>query len=333
VFPCVFDHEQLYSGFYKTRLEPTLQEPQRLLQLIGYEHVAGDRLFLVHGVPVQTVLINAAVDFFLAATECRVLASVVARVEHSTPVEVYWMRRANSGDEQLCVETLTLARKPLPFDTEKPAAELSTDRADREKEKRGSSPYDNLLPADDSLKTPQYGFVAQPTRAQGSDVQLSHTEDFRTEAQAPELYLSAFSTFRQPDVRPAATIFRHESLEVPPPLYSAAKYMPSAQLQNVSYGQGDEVEELAAILRNVDPRAMEDAARRQQIMSRLESYSASSSSSGNADRSPKFVARHVHSRKTELARTGWHCQKCTYYNENSGLVCEMCTEKKSNVDS
>ena len=299
--------------------------------------VPDDRLFLVSGVPSRDILTDAAVNFFLAATECRVISSIVSKVEHSTPVEVYWIRRANVGDVQVCVDTLTLSRRPLPLDSEQPSTVESGD-VDKHV-KRGDSPYDNVVStADDSL--PQYGFLAQLYPPQSSNVLPPHTEALRAEAQLHKPFTPAFSAFRpQPNVTGQAaksplsnvgTIFQSRSPEAPPPVYSAAKDMPSAQLQNISCSQRDEVDALADILKNVDPRVMEDATHRQQIMSQLENYSSSSSGSGNTDLSPKFVGRHV---PTNLADTGsvgmgWQCQLCTYSNENNSRVCEMCRSEK-----
>lgn len=313
-----------------------------MLRIIGYEHVPDNRLFLLNGVPSQAVLTRAAVDFFLAATECRVISSVVSKVEHSTPVEVYWMRRANVGDDQLCIDTLTLSRRPLPLDSEKPLTGENSD-VDRQLKKfntdagkRGDSPYDNIMSSADDLK-PEYGFLAQPSV---SNILPSHTEGLQAEAILPQPLVPTFSAFRQqPNLTGqavkspssnAATVFQRRSPEPLPPVYAAAKDMPSARVQNISYGHYDDVDALADILRNVDPHVMEDAAHRQQIMSQLETYSPSSSGSAKADVLPKFVSRHTHTTTTDTGSiaAGWQCHQCTYYNDNATLFCEMCNNKK-----
>jgi len=339
-------YEQLYSGFYKTRLEPNLQEPHLLLRIIGYERVPDDRLFLVDGVSSTAVLTNAAVDFFLAATECRVISSIVSKVEHSTPVEVYWVRRANAGDEQMCIDTLTLSRRPLPPDcSDKPP---TTDVCDLDKrltgsstdvEKRGDSPYDNVLSTADESKA-QYGFLAQPYP---THIQPSRADGLQSEVQQSDPFLPTYSaTLRQLNVTGQAirspianvgSMFPRGSPEAPPPVYAAAKDMPSAQLQNISYGQTDEVDALAALLKNVDPQAMENAAHRQQIMTQLENYSTSGSSPTKLDLSPKVFSRPVQSPRASSSRMGWQCEKCTYYNENASHVCDMCQSEKPNVDN
>jgi len=342
---CALLCEQLYSGFYKTRLEPNLEEPHLLLRIIGYEPVADNRLFLVKGVPSQAVLTDAAIDFFLAATECRVISSIVSKLEHSTPVEVYWMRRANIGDEQDCIDTLTLSRRPLPLHSEMPLNVESTDvhkhlvKFNADVEKRSNSPYDNLMPTADDSK-PLYGFLAHPSTAQSSNILPLHTEGQQAEAQLPGPFVADISAFRQQPnimrhmakspVSNVGTVFQRRSPEAPPPVYSAAKNMPSAQLQNISYGRCDEVDALAAILKDVDPRVMESAAHRQQIMSQLENYSTSCSGPTNADLPPEFVSRHTHTgaADTSSAERGWQCPKCTYYNENTALNCAMCDNDK-----
>ena len=305
-------------------------------------------MFLVDGVPSTAVLTNAAVDFFLAATECRVISSIVSKVEHSTPVEVYWVRRANAGDEQMCIDTLTLSRQPLPPDcAEKPLATLATadvhevdrhlTRLGTDVEKRSGSPYDNIVTSADESK-PQYGFLAQPYSAQGLYIEPSHTDALRSEMQQDEPFLPTFSTIlRQPNVTgqsaksPLASvgsIFQRGSPEAPPPVYAAAKDMPSAQLQNIPYGQDDEVDALAALLKDVDPHVMENAAHRQQIMSQLENYASSGSGPTKPDLSPKAFVRPVQTTVARAARMGWQCEKCTYYNENISRVCEMCQSEK-----
>jgi len=303
----------------------------------------------MNGVPSHAVLTSAAVDFFLAATECRVISSVVSRVEHSTPVEVYWMRRANVGDEQMCVDTLTLSRRPLSLsaDSEQPP---TTDNSDGSKQlntdigQRSDSPYDNLLSTFDDAK-PGYGFLAQPP---STGIHALHTEGYRTEINLPEPLLPTFSALPlQPSaagqavkspVSGAATVFQRRSPEHPPPIYSAAKDMPSAQLQSISYGHYDDVDSLASILRNVDPRAMEDATQRQQIMSQLQAYSSTSSGLGTAKAEvpllPTFVTQYTntdtHATAADMGSVagGWHCQQCTYYNDKSTLVCDICHSGK-----
>lgn len=294
-------------------------------------------MFLVDGVPSTAVLTNAAVDFFLAATECRVISSIVSKVEHSTPVEVYWVRRANAGDEQMCIDTLTLSRQPLPPDyCDRPLpndvreVDRHSTRFSADVEKRGDSPYDNILSAADESK-PQYGFLAQsyPTH-----IQPLRSDGLLSESQQAGSFLPPFSaTLRQPNVSgqtvksPLAdvgSIFQRASPEAPPPVYAAAKDMPTAQLQNISYSQDDKVDELAALLKNVDPRVMENPAHRQQIMSQLESYSSSASGLARPDLSPNVLSRPVQSTVANAARMGWQCEKCTYYNENTSHICDMC---------
>ena len=299
-------------------------------------------MFLVNGVPPQAVLTDAAVDFFLAATECRVISSVVSKVEHSTPVEVYWMRRANVGDDQVCVDTLTLSRRPLPLDSEKPLTAESSDvdkplkKLNTDAGKRSDSPYDNVMSMADDSKA-EYGFLAQPALP---NVLPSHTEGLQAEAKLPQPFVPTFSAFRQQPnltgqvakspLSSAATVFQRRSPEPPPPVYAAAKDMPSARVQNISYGHFDDVDALADILRNVDPHVMEDAAHRQQIMSQLETYSSSSSGSAKADVLPKFVSRHSHTTAADTGSVtaGWQCQQCTYYNDNTTRLCEMCNNEK-----
>ena len=238
-----------------------MQEPHLLLRIIGYEQIQDNRLFLVNGVPSEAVLTDAAVGFFLAATECRVIASVVSKVEHSTPVEVYWMRRANIGDERVCIDTLTLSRRPLPLESENPLA-IESSEADRHSKKfmadvgkRGDSPYDNLMLTGEDLK-PEYGYLAQPFPTQSSTV--------HTDVQLSEPYLPAFRQQPTPTGQAmklpspnARSVFQSRLPEAPPPVYSEAKDMPSAQLQNISYGQNDEVDALAALLKSVDPHVMD----------------------------------------------------------------------------
>lgn len=319
-----------------------MQQPHLLLRIIGYELVPDDRLFLVRGVPSQALLTDAAIDFFLAATECRIISSIVSNVEYSTPVEVYWMRRANAGDEQVCIDTLTLSRRPLPLDSEKP---IETGEIDKQVtkynvdvQKRGDSPYDNVLLTGDESK-PQYGFLTHPLHAQSSNVLPLRMEGVRADAERPKPFLPTVpSTQRQPDamgqvvknsLSNVGCTFQHRSPEAPPPVYAAAMHMPSAQLQNISYGHDDNVDALAEILKNVDPHVMENAAHRQQIMTQLESYSSSSSSgSGKADSSPKFVGGRQHANVDTAATTGWQCPQCTYYNENASLFCDMCHNEK-----
>ena len=292
----------------------------------------------------QAVLTDAAIDFFLAATECRIISSVISQVEHATPVEVYWMRRANIGDEQVCVDALTLSRRPLPLDSEKPPSyeiaevDKHARKFNADVEKRGGSPYDNV--ADDSK--PQYGILMHTSSAHGSDVLPSHTGSLPAEAKLPKPFVPTFPTFRQPSdvtrqvkspLSNVGTTFQRRSPEAPPPVYAAAKDMPSAgsaQLQNILHRQDDEVDALAALLKNVDPHVMENAAHRQQIMSQLENYSSSSSSgSGMAELPPKFVGRRMQTNAADDVRTGWQCQHCTYYNENSTALCEICNNKKT----
>jgi len=340
LFSGLFCFEQLYSGFYKTCIEPHLQEPHILLRIIGYKRVPDDRLFLVNGVPSQAVLTEAAVDFFLAAMECRIISSIVSKVEHSTPVEVYWLRRANIGDEQVCVDTLTLSRRPLPLDTEKPLTFETTDvekrtkKFDSEVVKRGDSPYDNIQSAADYSK-PQYGVLMQSS----SNISSSHTEGFPAEARLPEPIVPTVSGFRQPlnitgqalrsPLSSVGTTFQRKSPEAPPPVYAAAKNMPSAKLQNISYGHNDEVDALEALLKNVDPHVMENATHRQQIMSQLENYSSSGAGLAKAELPPKLVGRRAHASPADTVRKGWQCPQCTFYNENSTLLCEMCNSEKT----
>jgi len=308
--------------------------------MIGYERVPGDRLCLVRGVPPRAVLTDAAVDFFLAATECRVIVSIVSKVEHSSPVEVYWMRRANAGDEQMCVDTITLSRRPLPPDVEKPST-LQGGEVDRHfsdfnpsVEKRGDSPYDNVSSTANNAK-PQYGFLAQPYSAQSLQTLPSHTKAFQAETHLPKPMLSPVKQHNvtgqvvKSPVTNVGSVFQRGQPEALPPVYAAARGMPSAQPQDISYGQNQEVDELAALLKNVDPHVMENAAHRQQIMSKLENYSSSGSGSGMADSSPKVVRRHVQKAVADPARAGWHCRLCTYYNENANILCDMCQREKS----
>jgi len=318
-----------------------LQEPDLLLRIIGYEHVPDDRLFLVDGVASAAALTNAAVDFFLAATECRVISSIVSKVEHSTPVEVYWVRRANAGDEQMCIDTLTLSRQPLPPDSTDKLPTADAREVDRhlsrfgtDAERRGGSPYDNVLSSAGESR-PQYGFLAQPYPTQSFYIQPSHTDGLQSQALQAEPLPPTFSTIlRQPNVTgqavrsPIANVgstFPRGSPEAPPPVYAAAKDMPSAQLQNISYD--DEVDALAALLKNVDPHMMENAAHRQQIMSQLENYQSSGSGSTKPDLSPEF-SRPLQTSQASSARVGWQCEKCTYYNENASRVCDMCQSEK-----
>lgn len=293
------------------------------------------------------MLTNAAVDFFLAATECRVIASIVSKVEHSTPVEVYWVRRANVGDEQMCIDTLTLSRRPLPPDcSDKPP---TTDVHDKHStrfgtgvEKRGNSPYDNILSTTDELQ-PHYGFLTQPYSIQSSYIQPSRADGLQSVTQQAEPFLpSLTTTLRQPNVMGQAvkspianvgSIFQHGSPEAPPPVYAAAKDMPSAQLRNISYGQDDEVDALAALLKTVDPHVMENAAHRQQIMSKLENYSSPGFFPTKPDLSPEFFGRPMQTNLASAARTGWQCEKCTYYNENTCRVCDMCQNEKNDIDN
>jgi len=294
----------------------------------------------VDGVPSTAVLTNAAADFFLAATECRVISSIVSKVEHSTPVEVYWVRRANAGDEQMCIDTLTLARRPLPPDCSDKA--LTSDvhevgrhstRFSNDMEKRGDSPYDNIMSAADESK-PQYGFLAQPFP---TSIQPSRSDGLQLEAQAQPFLTTFSATSRQPNVTgqtvksPLAdvgSIFQRGSPEAPPPVYAAAKNMPTAQLHNISYGQDDEVDALAALLKNIDPHVMENAAHRQQIMSQLENYSSSASGLAKPELSPKVPIRPMQATLANAARKGWQCEKCTYYNEHAGHLCDMCQSEK-----
>jgi len=316
-----------------------------LLGIIGYERVPDDRLFLIKGVPSQEILIDAAVNFFLAATECRVIASVVSKVEHSTPIEVYWMRRANVGDEQVCIDTLTLSRRPLPPDSEKPLTFETVDvepqvkKFNTEAKKRAGSPYDNVQSAADYSK-PQYGILMQPSSTQSSSILRSPLEGISTEAQLPDPFVPAFSAFRQlPNVAgqvakssPGTNVGATFQPETPPPVYAAARHMPSARLQNVAYGPDDEVDALAALLKDIDPQLMENAVHRQQIMSQLENYpSADHTSSLKTDLPPRHVGRHVRhaSPAADTVRTGWQCLHCTYYNDNSAHLCEMCNHEKA----
>jgi len=295
----------------------------------------------------QAVLTDAAIDFFLAATECRVISSVICQVEHATPVEVYWMRRANIGDEQVCVDALTLSRRPLPLDNEKlpsyDSAEVDkhVKKFNADLEKRDGSPYDNVLSTADDSK-PQYGILMHTSSAHSSNVLPSHMGSLPAEAHLPKPFVPTFPAFRQPSdvmrqvkspLSNVGTTFQHRSSEAPPPVYAAAKDMPSAgsaQLQNILHRHDDEVDALAALLKNVDPHVMENATHRQQIMSQLENYSSSSSGSGKVELSPKFVSRRMQTNSAaDTVRTGWQCQQCTYYNENSTFLCEMCSNKKT----
>ena len=255
------------------------------------------------------------------------------------------MRRANVGDEQVCVDTLTLSRRPLPPDSEKPLnveigdVDRHLKKLNADVHKRAGSPYDNLLSTGDDLP-PQYGFLAQPSSAQGSDILPSYTEGLLVETQLPEPFVSEFNTFRQQPRVPrqvvksplsnVAAVLQHRSPEPAPPIYSEAKDMPSAQLQNISYSHYDDVDALAAILKNVDPHAMENAAHRRQIMSQLENYPSSSSGAETADLSSKFDGRRVQTNPADTGsdQTGWHCQKCTFYNEKTTMLCDMCQSKK-----
>ena len=367
---------QLYSGFYKTRLEPHIQQPHVLLRLMGYERVPDDRLFLVNGVPPRAVLIHAAVTFFLAATECRIIASVVSRVEHSTPVEVYWMRRANVGDEEMCVDTLTLSRRPLSLDSERPSTFETAADVDRkfntEVDKRGSSPYDNVEAAADHSRPQSGGTLVQPFTTQSPAIPpRSPAEGLPMEAQLPDPSVPAFSAFRQlrnvtgpvaaksPLSNVGATV-QHRAPEPPPPVYAEARHMPSAGLQNVhmpsaglqnvhmpsaglqnvhmpsaglqnvhmpsaglqnaSYSPDDEVDALASLLRDVDPRLMEDATRRQLILSQLDNYPPSSSSSSSQLHRQQYA---------DSVGTQWQCQQCTYSNDSSTHLCQMCNADRT----
>jgi len=250
------------------------------------------------------------------------------------------MRRANIGDEQVCVDALTLSRRPLPLDTDKPPTFDSTEidkhakKFNTNAEKRGDSPYDNVFTAVDDLK-PQYGSLVQPSSAQSSSIHHSHTEAIPTATQLSNPFVSAFKqpatvtgqVVKSPHSN-VGTILQSRSPEAPPPVYAAAKDMPSAQPRNISYGRDDEVDALAALLKNVDPHVMENEMHRQQIMSQLESYSSTGSGSGKTELPPKIPSRHVHTSPTVPVRTGWQCRQCTFYNENSEHQCEMCNSEK-----
>lgn len=100
----------MYSGFYKTKIEPVAKDAWKLMQLIGYEQVG--MCLELKKVPNVTRLQEVAFEFFLASVECGFLAEIFEKVSANggfTRKEIYDCRRKTQGDaEVLLVELRTL---------------------------------------------------------------------------------------------------------------------------------------------------------------------------------------------------------------------------------
>lgn len=108
VYSCAF---QMYSGFYKTKIEPVAKDAWKLMQLIGYEQVG--MCLELKKVPNATKLQEVAFEFFLASVECGFLAEIFEKVSANggfTRKEVYDCRRKTQGDTEVLLTELRTLR-------------------------------------------------------------------------------------------------------------------------------------------------------------------------------------------------------------------------------
>lgn len=67
----VFFCFQLYSGFYKHQIENCLSGAETILELMGYDHVSGDKMVL-KGPVNNNQLVGTSLDALIAMCECQV---------------------------------------------------------------------------------------------------------------------------------------------------------------------------------------------------------------------------------------------------------------------
>lgn len=101
----------MYSGFYKTKIEPVAKDAWKLMQLIGYEQVG--MCLELKKVPNAARLQEVAFEFFLASAECSFLAEIFEKVSANggfTRKEIYDCRRKTQGDAEVLLSALRTMR-------------------------------------------------------------------------------------------------------------------------------------------------------------------------------------------------------------------------------
>lgn len=64
--------KQLYSGFYKHRIEKHLKGAEMMLEIMGYKLIQGNKMIL-EGPVNSDMLTNTSLDALIAMCECQVL--------------------------------------------------------------------------------------------------------------------------------------------------------------------------------------------------------------------------------------------------------------------
>lgn len=100
----------MYSGFYKTEIEPLVKDTSKLMAPIGYEQV-GTCLELKK-LPAANKLQDMAFEFFLASVECSILLEIFEKLSPFgfTVKEIYDCRRKTRGDSAELLKALSSIR-------------------------------------------------------------------------------------------------------------------------------------------------------------------------------------------------------------------------------
>jgi hypothetical protein len=345
---------QTYSGFYKTHLEPYIDNPGVLLRGLGYELTADHKLKILSSLPDRQTLVRAAFDFFLAAAECRTIESIVSNCKRSA-IEVYRYRRRNACDVNECMEALqsSLNIGGLNAGTIVGDADFEQGSVQRSvtDEIQVESCYfagtDQLSRTDSPLR---YGFHPPVP----SSV-LTPTGDYFLKGPPSPARQQVFSTFMRPgrivDATDCGLLNESDAFapttQLPGHQYqypAAARHTPAEPTAGRSYqlddrwntagvpsrpnvGYNMDVDQLAAILKEVDPGAMTDSQTRRRILSNLRKHDSSSRPADRRPHTEPMISRERVRTASEAdgadVSDRWICPSCGRLMANRG-GCDFC---------